>query len=66
MISNQVLRRLEQIETLTDTHDDQPPFDIEIVFVEAVEGLPGGRIKRVVKLSDLRKKAEGTSSKDQR
>jgi len=51
---------------LTDTHDDQPPFDIEIVFVEAVEGLPGGRIKRVVKLSDLRKKAEGTSSKDQR
>jgi len=52
MITNQTLRRLEQLEESTAT-SDAPPFDIEIVFVEPVDGCPGGRVKRVVKLSEL-------------
>jgi hypothetical protein len=35
------------------TGDDAPPFDMELVFVEPVDGVPGGRIARVVKLSEL-------------
>jgi hypothetical protein len=35
------------------TFDGVPPFDIELVFVEPVDGCPGGRIKRVVRLSEL-------------
>jgi len=34
-------------------HDNAAPLEFEIVFIEAVEGCPGGRIKRIVKLSEL-------------
>jgi hypothetical protein len=40
--------------------DNVPPFEIEIAFVEAVDGCPGGRIKRVVKLSELVGRKNGT------
>jgi hypothetical protein len=53
MITNQTLRRLEHLEESMATGDGAPPFDMELVFVETVEGVPGGRIARVVKLSEL-------------
>jgi hypothetical protein len=52
-MNNQIVRRLEALEASMGTGDDVPPFDIELVFVEPVEGCPGGRIKRVVRLSEL-------------
>ena len=53
-MNNQTLRRLEQLEESMGTGDGAPPFDIELVFVEPVDGCFGGRIKRVVRLSELK------------
>jgi hypothetical protein len=53
MITNQTMRRLEALEESIGTGDGAPPFDIELVFVEPVDGCFGGRITRVVKLSEL-------------
>jgi hypothetical protein len=39
--------------------ENVPPVDFELVFVEAVDGCPGGRIKRVVKLSELASRKNG-------
>jgi hypothetical protein len=47
-----IKRQVEQLEKSMGTGDG-PPFDIELVFVEPVEGCFGGRIKRVVRLSEL-------------
>jgi len=52
MTTNQIVHKLERLEEQMGARD-LPPLDIEIVFVEPVEGVPGGRIKRVVKLSEL-------------
>jgi hypothetical protein len=54
MINQQIVRRLEALEESMGAGDVPPP-DIELVFVEPVEGCPGGRIKRVVRLSELTK-----------
>ena len=53
MNNQQIERRLASLEESMGTGEAAPPFDIGIVIVEPVEGLPGGRIKRVVKLSEL-------------
>ena len=50
---NQTIRRLEALEQSMGTGDGAPPFDFELVFVEPVDGCFGGRIKRVVRLSEL-------------
>jgi hypothetical protein len=52
-MTNQVIRRLEALEQSMATGNDAPPFDIELVFVEPVDGCFGGRIVRTVKLSEL-------------
>jgi hypothetical protein len=59
MTTNQIIRRLGEIETIMAPPDNLPPFDIELVFVEPVDGCPGGRIKRVVKLSELASRKNG-------
>lgn len=53
MTNQQIVRRLEALETSMGAHDNAAPLEFEIVFIEAVEGCPGGRIKRIVKLSEL-------------
>jgi hypothetical protein len=52
-MTNQVIRRLEALEQSMATGDGAPPFDIELVFIEPVDGCPGGRITRSVMLSEL-------------
>jgi hypothetical protein len=48
-----IKRQLDRLEASMAPPENVPPFDIELVFVEPVDGCPGGRIKRVVKLSEL-------------
>jgi hypothetical protein len=53
------MRRLEQLEDSMAPPDDQPKLEIGLVFVEPVDGLPGGRITRIVRLSELARKSGG-------
>jgi hypothetical protein len=46
-MTNQILRRLEQLETSMGTRDDVPHFNIIIDYVEAADGRPMGRVTRV-------------------
>lgn len=65
MNNSQITRRLEALETLMDPHDDTPKVDIEIVFVEPVEGCFGGRITRTVRLSELQTFSRATKGDQQ-
>jgi len=58
-MTNQIMRRLEQLEDSMAPPDDQPKLEIGLVFVEPVDGLPGGRITRIVRLSELARKSGG-------
>ena len=58
MNNHQIERRLDRLEESMGTGESAPPFDIEIVFVEPVEGCYGGRVTRIVKLSEMRKLSE--------
>jgi hypothetical protein len=37
------MRRVEKLETLTGTRNNEPPLEIVVEFIEPVDGLPGGR-----------------------
>ena len=42
-----ILRRLEALEKRMDTRDNVPRFNITIDYVEAADGAPTGRVRRV-------------------
>ena len=48
-----IKRQVEQLEESMGKGDGAPPFDFELVFVEAIDGRPSGRVERV-KLSELK------------
>jgi hypothetical protein len=53
MTNREIVHKLKALEERMGARD-QPQVDFEIVFVAPVDGVPGGRIERIVRLSELR------------